>query len=101
MALTSDTYGTKGIASRLNPSAPQHCIAWTKSDTNYISDASDNPLPTKGFMCTGTGNIVAVFSDQLESEAVTLAVTQNVYYPFSLKMIKSTSTTATGLFIFW
>lgn len=100
MALTTDTYGTKGISSRLNANSPMKCMAWTKSDTNYISDASDNPIPVKGFMCTGTGNIVAVFSGQAESEAVTLAVTQNVYYPFSLKMIKA-ATTATGLFVFW
>jgi hypothetical protein len=101
MALTTDTYLTKGIASRLNAKAPQHCMLWTKSDTNFISDAQDNPLPIKGFMCTGVGNIVVVFTEQDVTETVTLAVSVNVYYPFSIKMIKSTSTTATGLYVFW
>ena len=51
----------------------------------------------KGFMCTASGNIAAVFID---GTTATLPVTQNIFYPFSLQRINSTGTTATGLFSF-
>lgn len=70
-------------------------VAITAHDSTNITYPSQKL--GKGFMCTTSGNISAVFTD---GTTAILPVTQNVFYPFSLLRINSTSTTATGLFAF-
>lgn len=54
---------------------------------------------TRGVMVTASGNLNLVFEG--DTDAVVVPVTQNVYYPFAVKIVKSTSTTATGIIGFY
>lgn len=65
------------------------CFAITPSDVTDF-----NTLTTCGFMSDSGGDVVAVFEDDTTA---TLTVLAGVLYPFCLKRIDSTSTTATGL----
>lgn len=99
MALTSDTFNQ--MASRIDPKSARNAMSWSPSNANYIADSNDKPLPIKGVLVTVAGNLELVFMDQPESSAVVIPVSANVVYPFAVKMIKSSSTTATGIIVFW
>jgi hypothetical protein len=96
MAVTVDTF--KNQASRLDSKSARKAFAITPNDNNYLADANDKQYVTKGILATVAGNINVIFAD--DSAAVVIPILAGVVYPFSLKMIKSTSTTATGLFGF-
>ena len=93
MAVTTDTW--KNSKSRLDTKPAVHAFTITPSNTDYFADANDVQYVTKGIMCTVSGNIVAIFAN--DTAAVTVPILAGVLYPFSLKRINSTNTTATGL----
>lgn len=55
--------------------------------------------PTRGVMVTVAGNLNVVFVDQ--TAAVVVPVLAKTYYPFAVKEIKVSSTTATGIIGFF
>lgn len=75
-----------------------HTDAYGKGFAITASDTTDLAVQTRAVMCTVAGNIVAVWEDGTTN---TLPVSANVLYPFKLRRINSTSTTATGLFGFY
>lgn len=101
MALTSDTFAQMLPHARMSTKSAFNAMSWSASNTNYIADANDKPIAVKGIMVTVAGNLNLVFMDQPEASAIVVPVSANVLYPFSVKMIKSTSTTATGIIVFW
>lgn len=68
----------------------------TPSDTNYLADADDNPLVTRGIICGVSGDLVAEFADDDEDDLRTIAITAGVVYPFAVVLVH-TDSTATGL----
>lgn len=72
--------------------------AYGKSFPITTSDTVDFAVQTLGVMCTVAGNIVAVWEDDTTE---TLPMSANVIYPYKLRRINATSTTATGLFGFY
>jgi hypothetical protein len=101
MALTTDTVGATYPNARVSTKSAFNAMAWTPSNTNYIADANDRPIATKGILVTVAGNLNLVFTDQTVAEAVVVPVSANVVYPFSVKQIRATSTTATGIIVFY
>lgn len=71
-------------------------IAITPSDTNYLADASDNPLFTRGIIVSADGNLVVEFANDPAGTYRTIAVLAGVVYPFCVSMVR-TSSTATGI----
>jgi hypothetical protein len=69
--------------------AATSCVAITPHATNEIN-------PTRGIMVTVAGNIACRFED--DSSDVTIPVSANTVYPFAIKAVRVTSTTATGIF---
>lgn len=69
-------------------------IAVTPSNT--VDIVYPNNKQCLGIHCNGAGNLNAVF--QNGTEAV-IAVSANVTYPFAIKRINLTNTTATGIFV--
>ena len=72
--------------------------AYGKAFAITAHDTTDFAVQTLGVMCTVAGNIVAVWED---GTTTTLPIAANLIYPFKLRRINSTSTTATGLFGFY
>jgi hypothetical protein len=68
------------------------CVAITAHDTDEIT-------PTRGFMVNGAGNVAVRFTDS--SADVTLTLLAGTYYPYSIKAVRATSTTATGIHGFY
>ena len=101
MALTTDTFAASYPNSRVNNKSAFNAITWSPSNTNYIADANDKPIAVKGVLVTVAGNLELVFMDQPYAAAVVVPVSANVVYPFAVKMIKSTLTTATGIVVFY
>jgi hypothetical protein len=100
-ALTTDNFSSIYPNANMNNKSAFNAMAWSPSNTNYISDVNDKALPVKGVLVTVAGNLNLVFMNQGVSEAVVIPVAANVVYPFAVKMIRSTSTTATGIVVFW
>jgi hypothetical protein len=62
------------------------------------SDTVDFDVQTLAILATAAGNVVLVFED---STTLTVPVDANTIYPFKVRRINATSTTATGLKGFW
>lgn len=61
------------------------------------TDSTDLPLtPTKGIIVTADGNLEVVFAD--DTSEVVIPVLAGVVYPFAVKQVFNTNTTATGIF---
>ena len=67
-------------------------VAITPHDTNEIT-------PTRGLLVNVAGDVACRFTDS--SADVTLTLLAGVYYPFSVRAVRSTSTTATGIVGFY
>lgn len=68
-----------------------NCVAVTKSDT------TDDPAgPFIGLHCNVSGNVVVLF-DAAAATAQTLAVSAGLSYPYRIKRVQNTNTTATVL----
>jgi len=72
--------------------------AYGKGFAITASDSANFSQYALAIMATGAGNVVLVFED---NTTLTVPVSANVLYPFKVKRINSTSTTATGLFGFF
>lgn len=72
-----------------------NAFAITPSDTNYLADANDKQFHTRGIMVTVAGNVVCIFAG--DTAAVTLPLLAGVLYPFAIKKVNQTNTTATGI----
>ena len=73
-------------------------FAYAKSFAVSPSDTVDFAVQTLGIMCTVAGNVVVVWEDNTTQ---TLPISANIIYPFKLRRINNSSTTATGLFGFY
>ncbi len=69
-----------------------HCFAITPHDSNELT------ATTRGISANVAGAAVLVFYDDSEATFTMLA---GVVYPFRVKQVKSTGTTATGLYGFY
>jgi hypothetical protein len=98
MALTEDLIKNINIFNGSGPALK--AITITPSDTNYLADANDAPIHTRGIMVTVAGNLDLVFANQIIDENVTVPVSANVLYPFAVKMVLEAST-ATGIIGFF
>ena len=65
------------------------------SDDSVKSDTVELANVTRGLSVNADGNIVCVF--RVDTTAVTIAVVAGVVYPFRIRRINSTNTTATGI----
>lgn len=72
---------------------------YTKAVAVTPSDAAELTDVTRGIMVTAAGNIAVFFMN--DSVAVTIPVAVNTIYPFMLKQVKATGTTATGIIAFF
>lgn len=79
----SDAIRTQGV----NPA--------TKAFSITASDSVNLDQPTRGILVTAAGNLSLLFFD--DTASVTIPVDANVVYPFCVKRVNSTSTTATGI----
>lgn len=95
MALTEDTFKAQAVLQSNAPS--DFCIAITKSDTDFLADGNDNPRPIRAIMVNVAGNVKVTFAGQPDDSAVTLTLLAGVVYPFAIKKVWSTDTTATGI----
>jgi hypothetical protein len=99
MAITTDTLKSYDLRTGTSPACK--CFAITPHLTNYLSETqagTERQIHTRAIMVTVAGNLQCVFA--MDDTAVIIPVDANVVYPFSLKRIISTSTTATGIFGF-
>lgn len=97
MALTSDTtYNEYSVVVQSNYPASK-AFAITKSDANFLADANDMPLPARALMVNVAGDVKVTFVSQPDAAAVTLTLLAGVVYPFQVKKVWSTGTTATGI----
>jgi hypothetical protein len=72
----------------------QKARAVTPSDTLPLPD----PGVCAGLICSGTGNVNVVLADDLDAQAIVIAMTANVpLLGFKIKKVMATSTTATGI----
>lgn len=101
MALTTDTFRQMFPHARMSTKSAFNAMTWSASNSNYIADANDKPVAVKGLLVTVAGNLNLVFMDQEVADAVVVPVLAGVVYPFAVKMIRSTSTTATGIVVFY
>jgi hypothetical protein len=66
-----------------------------------VTPADATALPDgvcAGLICSGTGNVNVVLADDLDAQAIVIAMTANVpLLGFKIKKVMSTSTTATGI----
>lgn len=60
--------------------------------------ATDANIVTRGFMVNVAGNVAVRFAD--DSADVTLTLLAGVVYPFRIKYVRVSGTTATGIFGF-
>jgi hypothetical protein len=58
--------------------------------------ASNTFEPTRGIMVTAAGTVSCRFED--DSSDVTITVQAGVLYPFAIRAVRVTGTTATGIF---
>ena len=65
----------------------------TKLHTFTASDTVDETVLCRGFHCNVGGNIKCLLAD--DSTARTLAVSAGAFYPYRIKRLYSTDTTAT------
>lgn len=84
---SSDAKKTEGV----NPA--------TMAFTITADDDTDLSQPTRGILVTGAGNLELIFFD--DSAAVVVPVDANVVYPFCVKRVRASSTTATGIIGFY
>lgn len=78
----------------------RHCFEVTPDDNDEL------PHCTRGLMVSVAGNVRLVFeADQDDNSPtdtdVTLPLLAKTYYPFAVKQIYATDTTATGIFAFY
>lgn len=67
-------------------------IAITPNDTNYLADADDNPIVTRGIIVGTAGTIVAEFADDEEDDLRTVNLAAGVVYPFAVVLVHTDST---------
>ena len=77
---------------------PTQAIVATPSDTVDIALPNDRST-MRGFQVNVAGNVVVDM--QGSGTTLTLAVLAGVFYPYGLKRIRATGTTATGITVFF
>lgn len=84
-----------------------HAQAVSLTDPGSLSppgdDATMNPafsFVTRGIMVNVAGAVNMVFEDDAVGDAVSIQLLAKVFYPFAVKQILFTSTTATGITVF-
>ena len=65
-----------------------------KAESITPNDSNDIEI-TRGLIVAAAGNISVVFAG--DTSPVTIAVSANLVYPFSVQQIRATGTTATGI----
>ena len=101
MAVTVDALKATYPSNRINNKSAMNGLSWTPSNTNYIADSNNVQLIVKGFSVNVAGNVELVFMDQANTTGVVVTVVAGVIYPLAVKMIKSSSTTATGIVVYY
>lgn len=98
MAIITDNIQARDVIPSSVPATKVFAI--TKSDTNYLSEtlnSVEHAIATRYLMVNVAGNVNVVFAGQALADAVVLTLLAGVLYPFAVKMVLSTSTTATGI----
>lgn len=77
---------------------PSHTMNWPITDIVSVTPNDSTDLAggiTRGIMVTAAGNVSVITKN---GTTVTIPVSENFPYPFSVGRIRSTGTTATGVF---
>lgn len=77
----------------------KNSIAWIGPITNAVAvtpHATDVITPTRGLVANVAGDVAAIFADA--TDPVTLTLNGGQVYPYSVKAVRVTGTTATGIF---
>ena len=81
MALNVSLGSTSGV---------EHARAVTPADGSDLPDGT-----CRGLTASGAGNVSVIFAG--DTAAVTVALNAGVAYPYIVKRVRSTNTTATGI----
>lgn len=95
MALTTHTATAAKGSSSTSPAV--RSMAITPHDTNFLADAADSPLVTRGLSVNVAGTVTCKLVDDKSVSYVFYALA-GVIYPLAVVKVFSTGTTATGIY---
>lgn len=98
MAVTSNQFNASNHP--LGDDAAISCYLVTPSDTNYLADASDNPVCSRGISFGTAGTLKVEFVGGLVVTIPDGALAAGVIHPLKVVQVWSTGTTATDIVVY-